>query len=373
MPKCIGVLTAGGDSPGLNAAIRGIGKVLQHQRETQILGFQYGFEGLMSDKFVRMDSGQLSGILTIGGTILGTSRYKPHKMPVGGKTIDMTDAMVDNYEKHHLDCLVCIGGGGTHKSAYRLMKKGLNIITLPKTIDNDVAMTDTTIGFDTALEIATGAIDNLHCTANSHNRIILAEIMGHRAGWLALGAGIAGGADVALIPEIPYDIEKVADFLIRRAAEGKRFSIVSVAEGAYSKENKKKLDAALTKRDKAKDKKEREKAKAALKEVHAKITANTLKTAKQLEKLTGQEARVSILGYLQRGGKPSAADRLLATRLGNACAELIMDKQYGVMVAAKGCGVEPVPIEKMVGKRKTVPVDHPWIDVAKNTGVCLGD
>jgi len=231
MPKCVGILTAGGDSPGLNAAIRAVGKTLASSG-IQLIGFKDGFEGIAFDRSVRLDNSTFSGILTIGGTILHTSRNKPNKMPVGKNIIDMTDSIVDNYKKYQLECLVCIGGGGTHKSALLLQEKGLNIITLPKTIDNDLAQTDTTIGFDTATGVATQALDNLHSTASSHKRIMLVEVMGHRAGWLALASGIAGGADVILIPEIPYDIEKVADSILRRNRADKLFSIVPVAESA---------------------------------------------------------------------------------------------------------------------------------------------
>jgi len=211
MEKFIGILTAGGDSPGLNAAIRAIGKTAIASFGMQVIGFRDGFRGLVENRTVRLDQTALSGILTIGGTLLGTSRDKPHRFPMGDQILDMTDTIVDTYHKHHLDVLVCLGGGGTHKNAFRLLQKGLNIITLPKTIDNDLAMTDTTLGFDTALSIATEAIDRLHSTAHSHHRIIVVGVMGHNAGWLALGAGIAGGANVILIPEIPYNVHIVAD------------------------------------------------------------------------------------------------------------------------------------------------------------------
>ena len=246
MSKHVGILTAGGDSPGLNAAIRGIGKAAQTYPDMDVIGFRDGFRGMMENRTFRLDGSILSGILTAGGTILGTSRDKPHRMPIGGKLLDMTDVIVDNYHKHHLDVLVCLGGGGTQKNALRLMQKGLNIITMPKTIDNDVAMTDVTFGFDTALGIATEAIDRLHSTAHSHHRIIVVEIMGHRTGWLALGSGIAGGADVILIPEIPYDVESIAEAIRRRSREGKRFSIVAVAEGARSRESAQEMEAALS-------------------------------------------------------------------------------------------------------------------------------
>jgi 6-phosphofructokinase 1 len=327
----------------------------------------------MQNRTVRLESATLSGILTIGGTILGTSRDKPYNMPVGGKSMDMTDVMVDTYKKHHLDVLVCLGGGGTQKSAHCLMEKGLNIITLPKTIDNDVALTDITFGFDTALGIATEAIDRLHSTAHSHHRIIVVEVMGHKAGWLALGAGIAGGADVILIPEIAYDVNKVAEAILERSRGGKHFSIVSVSEGAMSTADVKALKAAKKRKKKAKGKKQKKKAKAKLAKVKRKHVGNTLRLAKQLEKLTGLESRVTILGHLQRGGTPSAADRLLATRLGTTCAALIEQGIYGVMVASRAERAEPVPLDQVAGKRKTVPLDHMWIDSARRVGTCLGD
>src|SRR5215831_13443898 len=235
--KCIGILTAGGDSPGLNAAIRAVGKAALGFYGMEFVGFRDGFRGLAEDRRMRLDKTTLAGILTVGGTILGTSRDKPHRMVIDGRTKDMTDVIKDNYKKWGLDCIVCLGGGGTQKNALRLHQAGLNVITLPKTIDNDVAMTDATFGFATALEIATDTVDRLHSTAHSHHRIIVAEIMGHRAGWLALGAGIAGGADVILIPEIPYDVHKIAKAIRRRSERGTNFSIVAVAEGALSKEN----------------------------------------------------------------------------------------------------------------------------------------
>ncbi|MCB9076393.1 MAG: 6-phosphofructokinase [Anaerolineaceae bacterium] len=373
MTKYIGILTAGGDSPGLNAALRGIGKAATGYFGMQVIGFKDGFRGLMENRIIRLEPSTLSGILTIGGTVLGTSRDKPHRMPIGGKMLDMTEVIVDNYNRHNLDVLVCMGGGGTHKNAYHLMQKGLNIITLPKTIDNDVAKTDVTFGFDTALGIATEAIDRLHSTAHSHHRIIVVEIMGHNAGWLALGAGVSGGADVILIPEIPYDIENVAEAIRWRSRAGKNFSIVAVAEGAMSKQEAKAIRTAEETKTKAKDKAAQKKAKAKLKELESRHSGNTLRLANQLEQLTGLEARVTILGHLQRGGTPSAADRLLATRLGTACADFVNQGLYGVMVAARGEGVEPVPVEEVVGQRKLVPPDHPWVKSARLIGANLGD
>lgn len=373
MAKSVGILTAGGDSPGLNAAIRAIGKTALGSFGMQVIGFRDGFRGLVENRTVRLDETVLSGILTVGGTLLGTSRDKPHRMPMGDKVLDMTDAIVDTYQKHHLDVLVCLGGGGTHKNAFRLLQKGLNIITLPKTIDNDLAMTDTTIGFDTALGIATEAIDRLHSTAHSHHRIVVVGVMGHNTGWLALGAGIAGGANVILIPEIPYDIKKVADAIRQRLCSGKSFSIVAVAEGAIPKEEAQAAQAAFDAKEKAKTKEEKKKAKAQLDKLKTQHTDNTFNFSKQLEELTGLESRVTILGHLQRGGTPSANDRLLATQLGITCTSLIDEENYGVMTAMRGKHVEPVRLEEVVGKRKTVPLDHPWIETALKVGICVGN
>jgi 6-phosphofructokinase 1 len=374
MSKFIGILTAGGDSPGLNAAIRGVGKAALGHYGMHIVGFRDGFRGLMENRTAPLDGGQLSGILTVGGTILGTSRDKPHKMPVGGKQMNMLDAIADNYHDNHLDCLVCLGGGGTLKNALRLKEMGLNVITLPKTIDNDVAGTDITFGFDTALGIATEAIDRLHSTAHSHHRIIVVEIMGHRAGWLALGAGIAGGADVILIPEIAYDPDSVAEAIRARARGGKPFSIVAVAEGAISRQDLAAIDAARLANKKPSKNKGGHKLDDQEADAAELVYADrTLRLAKRLEELTGLEARVTILGHVQRGGAPSAADRILATRLGTACTDLIAKGTYGVMVAAKGDGTRPVALEEVAGKVKTVPLKHSWIGSAKRVGTNFGD
>jgi 6-phosphofructokinase len=371
--KRIGILTSGGDSPGLNAAIRGVGKAAIGYYGMELIGFRDGFRGLAQNHRMRLEKNTLAGILTVGGTILGTSRDKPHRIEIDGRTRDMTDVIVDNYAKLDLDALVCLGGGGTQKNALRLAQQGLRVLTLPKTIDNDVAMTDATFGFDTALGIATDAIDRLHSTAHSHHRIIVAEIMGHRAGWLTLGAGIAGGADVILIPEIPYDVSKIAQAIRLRSRHGTNFSIVAVAEGAMSREDARAFKNAEEKKEKARTKVERRAAKLELEALEVKHANNTLRLAKQLEELTRLESRVTILGYVQRGGTPSAADRLLATRLGTACADLIHEGVFGVMVAARGNGTEPVPLEKVAGKLNAVPLDHPWAESARRVGTCLGD
>jgi 6-phosphofructokinase 1 len=373
MTQNIGILTAGGDSPGLNAAIRGVGKAAIGHYQMQIIGFREGFRGLVENRITHLDGSMLSGILTRGGTILGTSRDKPHRMLFNGKKRDMTDVIVQNYETNQLDALVCLGGGGTQKNALQLMDKGLNVVTLPKTIDNDVAMTDVTFGFDTALGIATDAIDRLHSTAHSHHRIIVVEVMGHRAGWLALGAGIAGGADVILLPEIGYDIERVAEAIKARVQSGKPFSIVAVAEGALPKERKLMMEAAQARKSSAMNKEERKIAKQELARLDASNANHTVNLAHQLEQLTGLESRVTILGYLQRGGTPSAADRLLATRLGTACVDLINARQFGVMVASQGEQAVPVPLREVAGNKKLVPADHPWVISARRVGTAFGD
>ncbi len=369
----VGILTAGGDSPGLNAAIRGFGKAAISTYGMEVIGYRDGFRGLAEDRKVRLDKGALSGILTIGGTILGTSRDKPHKMLVDGEIRDMTDMIVANYRKAGLTALVCLGGGGTAKSALRLAKAGLDIVTLPKTIDNDLEGTDATFGFATALEVATDAIDRLHSTAHSHHRIIVAELMGHRAGWLTLGAGLAGGADVILIPEIPYQVPAIAAAIKRRVRRGTNFSIVAVAEGARSEADARALAAAEARVQRAEDPTARDAAKAEIGLLETQHIGNTLRLAHQLEQLTGLESRVSILGYVQRGGTPSPIDRLLATRLGSAAADMVEAGTFGVMVAARGDGTEPVPLEQVAGRRKIVPPDHPWIAAARHVGTCLGD
>lgn len=373
MARTIGVLTAGGDSPGLNAAIRAVGKAAQRAHGMEVLGFKDGFLGLMQDRYVRLESDDLSGILTRGGTVLGTSRAKVHKIDEGnGKKIDGRQAMRKVVEDHELEALVCLGGGGTVKNALRLADVGIPVLTLPKTIDNDVAGTDTTFGFDTATYIATEAIDRLHSTAHSHHRIMVVELMGHSVGWLALGAGLAGGADVILIPEIPYDIESVASSISARRAAGSTFSIVAVAEGAISKR-----DAAIRESMEAQmemtENSERKAIKKKLKELEATRSGGTAQLASTLEGLTGLESRITILGHVQRGGTPTPADRLLATRLGTACTDYITEGVHGALVAARGEATEAVPLKKIAGLTKQVPLDHPWIETARHLGVALGD
>lgn len=373
MVRRIGILTAGGDSPGLNAAIRAVGKAAQRAHGMEVLGFKDGFLGLMQNRYEELHSPDLSGILTRGGTVLGTSRAKVHKIDVGdGEKVDGRAEMRRVVEKHELEALVCLGGGGTAKNALKLADVGVPVLTLPKTIDNDVAGTDITFGFDTAMSIATEAIDRLHSTAHSHHRIMVVELMGHSVGWLALGAGLAGGADVILMPEIPYDIEAVASSISARRAAGSTFSIVAVAEGAISKKDAAIRDSMAAQMDVA-GKRDRKGIKKKMKELEATRAGGTVQLASTLTGLTGLESRITILGHVQRGGTPTPADRLLATRLGTACANFIADGVHGVLVAARGEMTEAVPLEQVAAKTKTVPLDHPWIEAARHLGVALGD
>ncbi len=377
----IGILTAGGDCPGLNAAIRGVAKAAMHYG-IQVVGVQDGFRGLVENRTVPLDNRTVSGLLTEGGTLLGTSRDKPHKMQMGSQVMDMTEVAVANMRRMNIDCLVCIGGNGTQKNAYRLRKAcpDIGVLTLPKTIDNDVVGTDRTFGFDSGMRIATEAIDRLHTTATSHHRIIVCEIMGHDAGWLALGSGIAGGADVILIPEIPYDLNVVARHLINRRQAGKRFSIIAVAEGVRSRdeverEQAEDPDSEGNGKKKKKKKREDDAVPPSLGEggIHLVQEPVASRIARQLQQLTGIEARVTSLGHVQRGGEPTAGDRLLATRLGTKAGKLLAEGTYDVMVAIQGERTLPIPLEEVAGFKKLVPLDHPWIDTARLVETCLGD
>ncbi len=373
MGKHIGILTSGGDCPGLNAAIRGVGKAGIRAFDMQFLGFLNGFRGLAQDRTMKLESDMLSGILTDGGTILGTSRDKPHKITVGDKTKNMTDAIIDTYERHHLDALVCLGGGGTQKNALRLKEAGLKVVTLPKTIDKDVGKTDITFGFDTALGIATEAIDRVHSTATSHSRVLVVEIMGHRAGWLALESGLAGGADVVLIPEIPYQTEKVADAIRERSKAGKHFSIVAVAEGAMTVDQSNRIEELLEQKAAAMSKEEKSAVSAELSAFHEEHVSHTQKLTSDLEEITGCESRLTILGHIQRGGTPSPYDRVLSTRLGTACAQFLNDGGDGYMMAVRGEEIVPVPLEEVAGVKNLVDPNGHTVRSAKLVGTCFGD
>jgi 6-phosphofructokinase 1 len=371
--RCIGILTAGGDCPGLNAAIRAVAKSAHHHG-IQVVGFMDGFRGLVENRHMLLDDRVVSGILTHGGTLLGTSRDKPHKMDMGGEVMDMTAVAVANAKRLQLECLVCLGGNGTQKNAWQLHKAGgLNVLTLPKTIDNDVAMTDISFGFDTALTIATEAIDRLHTTATSHHRIIVCELMGHAAGWLALGAGIAGGADVILIPEIPYDTHAVADYILARRHSGKRFSIIAMAEGAVSAQDAAELAKGKPPKAGKAAKKAGEKPAPEASSGHLMIKEPKVnRLARELQALTGIEVRTTSLGHVQRGGTPTPADRLLCTRLGTMAGELIAARRYNVMVGVRGDACVPVPLGKVAGLARRVPEGHEWLHAAARVGTCLG-
>ena len=354
----IGMLTSGGDCQALNAAMRGVVKgVCSKRDDVEIYGFQEGYKGLIYSNFKMLTSRDFSGILTVGGTILGTSRQPFKMMRVPDENgLDKVEAMKHTYHKLNLDCLVVLGGNGTHKTANMLREEGLNVITLPKTIDNDLWGTDMTFGFQSAVDIATDTIDRIHTTATSHSRVFIIEVMGHKVGWVTLHAGIAGGADIILLPEIPYDIIVVVDAINKRAKAGKNFTIIAVAEGAISKE-----DAKLSKKE--------------LKAKQAKKTYPSVayELAEKVQKKTNQEVRITVPGHTQRGGSPCPYDRVLSTRLGAAAAELILEKQFGYMVGIKNGKVTKVPLAEVAGKLKYVDPEAEIIKEAKMTGISFGD
>ncbi len=356
MKRRIGILTSGGDCPGLNAAIRGVAKAAYELFDAEIIGFADGYKGLIEGEYRTMEKHEFSGILTLGGTILGTSR-QPFKTirVIADDNVDKVGEMKKNYEKLKLDCMVILGGNGTHKTANLLSQQGLNVIGLPKTIDNDLWGTDVTFGFHTAVDIATDVVDRIHTTATSHGRVMVIELMGNKAGWLTLYAGVAGGADIILLPEIPYDIEKVCRAVEKRRKQGKDFSIVTVAEGTLSRE-----EAALPKKE----------LKAAL---EARTVPVSYRVAADIQKATGAETRVVVPGHIQRGGSPSAYDRVLATRFGAFAAELIKAGQYGTTVALVNNSVQANPLAEVAGKAKLVPSDHELVRIAKSIGIKFGD
>ena len=355
----IGMLTSGGDCQALNAAIRGVVKgVCSKRDDVEIYGFQEGYKGLIYSNFKMLTSRDFSGILTIGGTILGTSRQPFKLMRVPDENgLDKVEAMKHTYHKLNLDCLVVLGGNGTHKTANMLREEGLHVITLPKTIDNDLWGTDMTFGFQSAVDIATDTIDKIHTTATSHSRVFIIEVMGHKVGWVTLHAGIAGGADIIMLPEIPYDINVVVDAINKRKAAGKKFTIIAVAEGAISKE-----DAKLSKKE-LKAKKEKEK---------NKYPSVAYEIAEKIQKRSDQEVRITVPGHTQRGGSPCPYDRVLATRLGAAAAEAILDGDYGYMLGVKKNDIVRVPLSEVAGKLKYVDPKSSIIKEAEMTGISFG-
>ena len=354
----IGMLTSGGDCQSLNAAMRGVAKALYSARkDVKIIGFEDGYKGLIYGKYREMSDSDFSGILTEGGTILGSSRQPFKLMRVPDENgLDKVKAMKDNYAKLKLDCLVILGGNGTQKTANLLREEGLNIVSLPKTIDNDLWGTDITFGFQSAVDVATNAIDCIHTTASSHGRVFIVEVMGHKVGWLTLYAGLAGGADIILLPEIPYDIKAITKVIDGRTKAGKPFTILAVAEGAISKD-----DAQLTK-----------------KQYKAKVASRrypsvSYEIADQIQEKCGVEVRVAVPGHTQRGGSPCPYDRVLCTRLGSAAAKAIMDGKFGCMIAMINNKTKCVPLGEVAGKLKTVDPDSQMIQEAKRIGISFGD
>ena len=351
----VGILTSGGDCQALNAAMRGVVLALyEGNKNTEIIGIENGFEGLINGNCRSLTRDDFENILSLGGTILGSSRMPfKHINEPDENGVEKIPAMIKNYEKMGLDCLVVLGGNGSQKTANLLSENGLNIVSLPKTIDNDVAETDLTFGYASALEVAAETIENIKTTAASHSRIFIIEIMGHKTGHLTLNAGIAGGADVILIPEMPFDIVSVAEKIKRNELGGKNYSIVAVSEGAKTKQ-----DALLSK-----------------KEYKAKMGSLSISfhLASQLRMMCGKDVRVSIPGHVQRGGSPCPQDRILASRLGASAAECILQEKFGVMVALKNDKILPVELNKVAGLTKFVDVESDTIKQAKALGICLGE
>ncbi|MDR3308852.1 MAG: 6-phosphofructokinase [Tannerella sp.] len=334
----IGILSSGGDCPGINATIRGVGKTALLHYKMEVIGVHNGFSGLLNRDIEAFDERKLSGILNLGGTILGTSREKPFKKILDDGDNNKPKIILQNYKDLGLDCVVCIGGNGTQKTAYKLSQLGLNILGVPKTIDNDVAGTCFTFGFDTAVNIATEAIDRLHSTASSHKRVMVVEVMGHKAGWIALYAGMAGGADIILLPETGFDIDQVNRKILERAQNGKPYSIVVIAEGLKTP---------------------------------CKTPSEYI--SREIETATRLEVRTTVLGYIQRGGNPSPFDRNLATRLGGHATELIAAGRFGRMVCSQGGDVvSSVDLSEVAGKTKLVPTDHELIRQGRNMGISFG-
>lgn len=334
----IGILTSGGDCPGINATIRGVCKTAINHYGIEVYGIHSGFRGLLDDDIIPLTENSLTGLLNMGGTILGTSREKPFKRRGNLDSEDKPAMMLKTIRDHGLDCIVCIGGNGTQKTAAKLMESGVDVVSIPKTIDNDVWGTDVSFGFDSAVSIATEAIDRLHSTASSHQRVMVIEVMGHKAGWIALYSGMAGGGDIILLPEIPYDIHRIGDTIINRLRRGKPYSIVVVAEGIQTMDGKKAAQY----------------------------------IAEEIEYETGFETRETVLGYIQRGGSPTAYDRNLATRMGGHATDLIAQGLFGRMIALKGDRIDSVPLGEVAGRLKLVTPDHDLIQQGRRMGVCFG-
>ncbi|MEE4312687.1 MAG: ATP-dependent 6-phosphofructokinase [candidate division KSB1 bacterium] len=359
--KRIGVLTGGGDCPGLNAVIRAVTKTAINDYDIEVVGFKDGFQGLVENTYVNLTSSYVSGILTMGGTILGTNnRIDPFRFPMleGGKTrfLDRSEEALRNVERLGLEVVVCIGGDGTMAVSKKMEEKGLKVVGVPKTIDNDLFGTDVTFGFDSAMTTATEAIDKLHSTAQSHHRVMIVEVMGRYAGWLALYSGIAGGGDIILIPEIPFSIDSIVETIKERRYDGKYFSILIVGEGA------KPAGGEMVVQRRIEDSPEA-----------VRLGGIGNKVGEMIEQVSGVETRVTTLGHLVRGGIPTPNDRLLATRFGVEAMRLVVKGEYGKMVALQGDKIGSIPVEEVGGKCRTVPLDSPIIAAARSVGTCLGE
>ncbi len=357
MKKRIGILTSGGDCPGLNAAIRGLAKSSYAMFDCEFVGIRNGYRGLIDGDYYEMIPSDFSGILTLGGTMLGSKRTPYRDMrTIDEDGIDKVANMVENYNRMRLDCLVTLGGNGTHKNANLLREEGLNVIALPKTIDNDIYGTEYTFGFHSAVDIATDVIDKIHTTASSHDRVMIIELMGNKAGWLTLYAGLAGGADIVLIPEVPYSLESIYEALLERQKHGKNFSIIVIAEGA-------------------KTIKEAQMKKRAFEKHRLEMQYHTVsyRLAEQINKKLGFDTRVTVPGHTQRGGTPSALDRILATNFGAFAAELIKDEEYGNTVSIVKNKIKSTPLEEMAHLRKQVTRDTDEFKTALHLGINFGE
>ena len=344
----VGLLTSGGDAQGLNAAIRGVAKTLyQFDPNVKIYGIQNGYYGLIDKIWRYMEPSEFSGILTLGGTILGTSR----KPGIRLEEVERQERMLQSYREGGFDALVILGGDGTHKDAYALSQLGVNVVTLPKTIDNDLYGTDLTFGFDSAVNKATAVIDAIHTTAASHGRVFIVELMGNHVGWISLYSGIAGGADIILIPEIPYKLDKIVDTINTRNNNGKHFTIIAIAEGTLAED-----ELGLSED-----------------ELKSYATRASSRLAHTLEGKINQDTRIAVPGHFQRGGEPTPTDRILCSRFGAKAGEMIFNGEFGKMVALHGDKIVAVPLSEVAGKLKSIPLDSEILRQARDLGVCFGD
>lgn len=355
--KTVAVLTSGGDAPGLNAAIRALCVSGKNNYGMKFIGVRNGYRGLIDNDTFKMDNLDFDSMISMGGTILGTSRVKPFKNPVPDPKTGLlpVEAIKETFKKNKIDALVCLGGNGTNTTASLLSEAGFKVIGMPKTIDNDIVGTDETFGFHTAIDVATQGIESIRTTAKSHSRCMVVEIMGHKVGWLGLYSGVAGNADVILLPEIPYDIKKIAKYLKAKKDDGQNYFIVACSEGALNIEESKL------------SKKEFKKARESMEQSVA------FRVAKEIEAETEIETRTSVLGYLQRGGAPSPYDMLLATKLGNAAADFLANEQFGNLVAVKDGRIVATPLNIVAGQIKSIPMDEPLLKTGRDLGICFGD